>query len=55
MLFRSALLHDVGKLILGDFVKEDIEKIEKFTSDDMAFQNAEQRSEICELDIEKLP
>lgn len=42
-IFTAALLHDVGKLILGDFVKEDIEKIEKYTSNDTAFQNAERK------------
>jgi len=28
---------------LGAFVKDDIEKIEEYTSDDMAFQNAERK------------
>ncbi len=42
-IFTAALLHDVGKLILGDFVKDDIEKIEEYTSEDMAFQNAERK------------
>ncbi len=42
-IFTAALLHDVGKLILGDFVKDDIEKIEKYTSEEIAFQNAERK------------
>ncbi len=39
--FTAALLHDVGKLILGEFVKEDLEKIEALTSEGMPFQEAE--------------
>jgi len=40
--FTAALLHDVGKLALGRFVKEDLEKIEGFSSKKMAFETAEQ-------------
>jgi len=40
-IFTAALLHDVGKLILGDFVKEDIVKIEDKASEGLPFQAAE--------------
>ncbi len=41
-IFTAALLHDVGKLVLGEFVKDDIEKIEKTVSKDVSFEEAEQ-------------
>ncbi len=40
-IFTAALLHDVGKLILGKFVKEDIQEIEHKTSEGISFQAAE--------------
>ena len=40
-IFTAALLHDVGKLILGEFVKEDINKIEIKASTGIPFQVAE--------------
>ena len=41
-IFTAALLHDVGKLVLGEFVKDDIVKIEKIVSKDVSFEVAEQ-------------
>lgn len=41
-IFTAALLHDVGKLVLGEFVKDDIAKIEKIVSKDVSFEVAEQ-------------
>jgi len=41
-IFTAALLHDVGKLVLGEFVKDDIKKIEKIVSKDVSFEGAEQ-------------
>jgi len=41
-IFTAALLHDVGKLVLGEFVKDDIEKIEKIASKNVSFEVAEQ-------------
>jgi len=41
-IFTAALLHDVGKLVLGEFVKGDIAKIEKIVSKDVSFEVAEQ-------------
>ena len=40
-IFTAALLHDVGKLILGGFLKEDIKKIELAASRGMSFEMAE--------------
>jgi putative nucleotidyltransferase with HDIG domain len=40
-IFTAALLHDVGKLVLGEFVKDDIQKIEKIVSTDVSFEVAE--------------
>jgi putative nucleotidyltransferase with HDIG domain len=42
-IFTAALLHDVGKLILGDFVKEDLKKIESMALEGMPFQEAERQ------------
>lgn len=39
--FTAALLHDVGKMILGDFVKEDIASLEDYAAKGMSFQKAE--------------
>ena len=41
-IFTAALLHDVGKLVLGEFVKDDIKKIEKIVSKNVSFEGAEQ-------------
>ena len=40
-IFTAALLHDVGKLVLGDFVREDLEKIEIEASSGISFEIAE--------------
>ena len=40
-IFTAALLHDVGKLILGKFVKEDINTIELKASEGISFEAAE--------------
>ncbi len=39
--FTAALLHDVGKLILGDFVQDDIQQIKAMASKGIAFEVAE--------------
>ena len=39
--FTAALLHDVGKLVLGDFVQKDIQQIEAMVSKGIAFEVAE--------------
>jgi putative nucleotidyltransferase with HDIG domain len=39
--FTAALLHDVGKLILGGFVKEDLQQIEDMVSKGITFDVAE--------------
>jgi len=39
--FTAALLHDVGKLVLGDFVQQDIQQIESMVSKGIAFEVAE--------------
>ena len=39
--FTAALLHDVGKLILGSFVKEDLEQIEAMVMKGISFDVAE--------------
>ncbi len=41
-IFTAALLHDVGKLVLGEFVKDDIKKIEKIVSKNVSFEVAEE-------------
>jgi putative nucleotidyltransferase with HDIG domain len=43
-IFTAALLHDVGKLILGDFVKEDLKKIESMALEGIPFQEAERQA-----------
>ena len=40
-IFTAALLHDGGKLVLGEFVKDDIIKIEKIASKNVSFEAAE--------------
>lgn len=39
--FTAALLHDVGKLVLGGFVKNDLEQIKSMVSKGIAFEVAE--------------
>ena len=41
--FTAALLHDVGKMVLGDFVQEDREKLDRLASPDLPFQELEQQ------------
>lgn len=41
-IFTAALLHDVGKLILGSFLKDDLEQIERVASGGIPFEAAEQ-------------
>lgn len=40
--FTTALLHDIGKMILGNFVKEDLDAIEDITSQGLPLVVAEQ-------------
>jgi len=40
-IFTAALLHDVGKLVLGEFVEDDFNKIENALSGGVAFETAE--------------
>lgn len=57
--FTAALLHDVGKLALGSFIKDDVQKIENATSDETPFEMAEEavigtnHAEIGALILEK--
>jgi len=39
--FTAALLHDVGKLVLGGFVQDDLKQIESMVSKGIAFEVAE--------------
>jgi putative nucleotidyltransferase with HDIG domain len=39
--FTAALLHDIGKLVLGDYVQEDLEKIELMVAKGISFEVAE--------------
>ena len=41
-IFTAALLHDLGKLILGGFVEKELEEIEKVAARGIPFQMAEQ-------------
>jgi len=41
-IFTAALLHDLGKLILGSFVENDLDEIEKMAGRGIPFQMAEQ-------------
>jgi putative nucleotidyltransferase with HDIG domain len=40
-IFTAALLHDVGKLVLGDFVKDEFKQIETAISQGISFEMAE--------------
>ena len=40
-IFTAALLHDIGKLVLGEFVKDDLEEIESLALAGRSFQEAE--------------
>jgi putative nucleotidyltransferase with HDIG domain len=40
-IFTAALLHDVGKLVLGDFVQDEFKKIESILSQGITFETAE--------------
>ncbi len=40
-IFTAALLHDVGKLVLGEYVKDDFKKIETAVSQGLSFEKAE--------------
>ncbi|MFP4086548.1 MAG: HDOD domain-containing protein [Desulfobacteraceae bacterium] len=42
-IFTAALLHDLGKLVLGDYVKEDFSAIQKTAGEGTPFQAAERR------------
>ena len=39
-IFTAALLHDVGKLVLGEFVKDDFNKIATAVSEGVSFEMA---------------
>jgi putative nucleotidyltransferase with HDIG domain len=39
--FTAALLHDIGKLVLGDYVKEDMPKIDAMVAKGISFEVAE--------------
>jgi putative nucleotidyltransferase with HDIG domain len=39
--FTAALLHDLGKLVLGEFVNEDIQRLEAVATEGVPFQMAE--------------
>ena len=41
--FTAALLHDIGKMILGEFVREEIPNIEALTATGVPFEEAEYR------------
>ena len=40
-IFTAALLHDVGKLVLGTFVQDDFKKIQAALDQDVSFETAE--------------
>ncbi len=40
-IFTAALLHDVGKLVLGEYIKDDVKKIETAVSQGLSFEKAE--------------
>lgn len=40
-IFTAALLHDVGKLVLGEFVQDGLEKIEEAITPELSFEQAE--------------
>ena len=39
--FTAALLHDVGKLVMGEFVRDDLQQIEEMVAKGIAFEVAE--------------
>jgi putative nucleotidyltransferase with HDIG domain len=39
--FTAALLHDIGKIVLGNYVREDLEKIEDLVAKGISFEVAE--------------
>jgi putative nucleotidyltransferase with HDIG domain len=39
--FTAALLHDVGKLVMGEFVQDDLQQIEEMVAKGIAFEVAE--------------
>ncbi len=41
-IFTASLLHDVGKLVMGEFVQKDLEKIRKAASNGVPFEVAEE-------------
>jgi putative nucleotidyltransferase with HDIG domain len=41
-IFTASLLHDVGKLVMGEFVQKDLEKIRNAASDMIPFEAAEE-------------
>lgn len=41
-IFTASLLHDIGKLIMGEFVKEDLEAIRRAASNEVPFEIAEE-------------
>jgi putative nucleotidyltransferase with HDIG domain len=43
LIFTAALLHDVGKLILGDYLEKDIKQIEFAASRGISFEKAEHK------------
>ncbi len=58
-IFTTALLHDLGKLVMGRFVEKEMKAIEEIASQGVPFQSAEQRvlgtdhAEIGALMLEK--
>jgi HD-like signal output (HDOD) protein len=40
-IFTAALLHDVGKFVMGDYIGHNISQIEDFTSQGISFEKAE--------------
>ena len=40
-IFTAALIHDIGKLVLGEFVEDDMNKIQTLSADDVPFEAAE--------------
>lgn len=42
-IFTAALLHDIGKLALGSFLKDDLEEVKKIASQGISFEVAENK------------
>jgi len=42
IVFTAALLHDVGKLVLGEFVEDELAKIDRAAAEGIPFEEAEQ-------------